>query len=365
MSKLSESSVTKTTTAEDPTKTASGAKKLLGPIGFIGTGGTIASIAIDEFDFLDYNAKNDRVEAEELFEKTGLYKILQGENPVLFSSFKAIDSTEIEPENWLTIAKECQLFADQGVRGIVIGHGTASLEETAWVLSLVLDLKIPVVLTGSMRPLNGVSSDAGANLLAAFRVASHDFTEKPGVLVVINDEIHYPRMVTKTHTLRVGAFQSPWHGPIGHVDGDEVNITSKRLKSRVLPSAPDLLQFAPELLGNLPRVDIVYSYIGADAIMVEACVNAGAKGIVSAGFGPGLGSPAERDAFEAAIKGRSVTVVQSSRLGAGLVVDSQDHKSRGIIAGNDLNPQKARILLALCLAKGYLSEEIEEVFRAI
>lgn len=359
-----------TTQLSEGARTASGVKKLTKRVGFISTGGTIASIAMDEFDFMDYNATDERVSGQRILDQSGISEIFHGAKPVIHDFQPPIDSTAIQPQDWFAIAQTCNTMAQKGypkdkIEGIVVGHGTASLEETAWVLSLVLDLDIPVVVTGCMRPLNGKSSEAAANLLAAFRVASHEFSKdkhthpnSPGVFVVINDEIHSPRTVTKTNTLRVGAFQSPWRGPIGYVDGDTVNITSQLLSSPSNKFSPDLLR------DGLPRVDIVYSHAGSDGAMVRACVAAGARGIVSAGFGPGLGTPAEIAAFGEAIEfsNGQVTVVQSSRLGAGVVVDSKQHQKLGIIAGNDLNPQKARILLALCLANNWTHDQIRKTF---
>ncbi|KAK1975286.1 asparaginase [Colletotrichum cereale] len=335
-------------------------QKPLGKVAFIGTGGTIASEGNDEYDLLDYNADGGlrkRHDAQHVIDKTGVRALADVE----IINIGPIDSTEISPNYWHVIADICcALAADPEICGIVIGHGTASLEETAWVLSLVLDLKMRIVVTGSVRPLNGISSDATANLTAAFRVASHPVppNEPAGVLVVANDEIHSPRHVTKTHTLRLGTFNSPWLGPVGYVDGDEVNMVSRQ-------TSPASGQFPRMMLtGGLPRVDIVYSYVGADGIAIKAFVAAGTKGLVSAGFGPGLGTRQETRALKDAIAG-GVVVVQSSRLGAGKVVDSQSHRSLGIIAGNDLNPQKARILLSLCLARGDDQETIQSVFSCV
>ncbi|KAK1994141.1 asparaginase [Colletotrichum falcatum] len=333
-------------------------KKPLGRIAFIGTGGTIASEGKDEYDLLDYNADGghrNRHDAQHIIDKTGICALADVEA----INMGPIDSTEISISHWHVLADICCVLADDpDICGIVIGHGTASLEETAWVLSLILDLKIPVVITGSVRPLSGISSDATANLTAAFRVAAYQVlpNDPTGVLVVANDEIHSPRHVTKTHTLRLGTFNSPWLGPIGYVDGEKVNMISRH-------SSPVSGEFHRRLLiGCLPRVDIVYSYVGADGTAIKAFVAAGAKGLVSAGFGPGLGTRQETQALEEAIS-EGVVVVQSSRLGAGKVVDSQCHRRLGIIAGNDLNPQKARILLSLCLARGDDHKTIQSVFR--
>ncbi|MBB3966094.1 asparaginase [Rhizobium metallidurans] len=326
---------------------------MLRKIAFIGTGGTIASIGSDQFDLLDYNASDQRIDAKSLIERIGIDGIVADLVPI---DFRRIDSTAITMDDWADLADLCHDVArDETVDGIVIGHGTASLEETAWALSLVLDLHIPVVITGSMRPLTGISSDANANLAAAIRVAASGRSDI-GVVVVVNDEIHSPRRVTKGHTLRLNAFQSPWHGPIGYVDGPHVRMGEycQRLRGG----------FDRQALRSLPRVDISYSYVGCDGVAIAAFVAAGAKGIVSAGFGPGMGTPSEIELLADAVK-RGVVVIQSARTGAGLVVDGKHHQSLGIIAGNDLSPQKARILLALCLARGDTSSEIAGLFHSL
>lgn len=326
---------------------------MLPKIAFIGTGGTIASVGTDQFDLLDYNAADVRLDAVSLIERLGLQGTIADILPV---NFRQIDSTAMTSGDWADLADLCQDLAENSdLNGIVIGHGTASLEETAWALSLVLDLKIPVVLTGSMRPLTGISTDANANLAAAIRVAAAAHLA-PGVFVVVNDEIHAPRSVTKTHTLRLGAFQSPWAGPLGVVDGPHVRITRLEQTHRPL--------FPRSFLRDLPRVDVAYSHVGADGCAIRAFVAAGAQGIISAGFGPGMATPAETAALAEAIE-EGVTVIQSARTGAGLVVDSAHHRRLGIIAGGDLNPQKARILLSLCLARGDSQEEIEQAFQSI
>jgi L-asparaginase len=325
---------------------------LLPRIAFIGTGGTIASIGSGPFDLLDYNALDARLDARGIVERTDLRGAIADILPI---DFRQIDSTAISLIDWADLAELCcELARDSSLAGIVIGHGTASLEETAWLLSLVLDLPIPVIITGAMRPLTGISSDAGANLAAALRVAAAG--ADGGVFVVINDEVHSPRRVTKTHTLRLNAFQSPWLGPIGTIDGSTVTF------ARHERFGPSLL-FPRDLLRRVPRVDIAYSYVGADGCAIRAFVDAGAKGIVSAGFGPGMGSPAETAALADAVSA-GVVVVQSSRTGAGQVVDSARHRSLGIIAGNDLSPQKARILLALCLARGDSPADVADVFQS-
>ncbi|WP_343316122.1 asparaginase [Brucella sp. BE17] len=327
--------------------------EMLSKIAFVGTGGTIASIGTDQFDLLDYNATQERIDADALIERLGLQGHLADILPV---NFRRIDSTAITFSDWADLADLCHdLAGDPDLKGIVIGHGTASLEETAWLLSLVLDIQIPVVVTGSMRPLTGISSDANANLAAAVRVAAH--VNAPGVFVVINDEIHSARSVTKSHTLRLNAFQSPWFGPLGYVDGPDVRFSGPT-------ASPFANRFERNLLRQMPRVDIAYSYVGADGCAITSFLAAGAKGIVSAGFGPGMGTPEETRVLGEAISS-GIAVVQSARTGAGQVVNSAHHRSLGIIAGKDLNPQKARILLALCLARGDSQKDIEAVFQSL
>lgn len=324
-------------------------------LAFIGTGGTIASLGAGPFDLLDYGATGNRVGAEELIERTGLKELI-GE--VRAVDFRRIDSTAITAEDWADLADLCcGLAADPKLDGIVIGHGTASLEETAFALSLTLALRLPVVLTGSMRPLSGVSSDAAANLAAALRLAASSAAEAGRVYVLLNDEIHDPREVTKAHTLKLNAFISPEFGPLGRLDGMEVRF------ARRSPCGPRP-RFSRILLRHLPRVSIAYSHVGADGAVIDALASAGAQGIVSAGFGPGQGTPDELDAL-GRLRGRGIVAVQSSRTGAGPVMASRELDARGIIAAGALNPQKARILLALALAQGSNQAEIAELFQTI
>ena len=323
-------------------------------VAFIGTGGTIASIGTGPFDLLDYGATGERVGAAELIAATGLERAFVEVLPI---DFRRIDSTAITAGDWADIADLCaRLAADPSLDGIVIGHGTASLEETAFALALTLDLRLPVVLTGSMRPLSGISSDAAANLAAALRTAVCEAAEPGRVYVVLNDEVHDPAEVSKLHTLRLDAFRSPEFGPLGRVVGTRIALARRRAGPR--PAA-----FDPALLRRLPRVDVVYSHVGADGCAVDALLAAGTAGLVSAGFGPGQGTPAELEALERAVE-RGVAVVQSSRTGAGPVVDAADLRRRGIVAGGALNPQKARILLALCLADGHDAGRIAARFQA-
>src|SRR6516162_941393 len=177
-----------------------------------------------------------------------------------------------------------------------------------------------------------------------------------GVLAVLNDEIHAARDVVKTSTYRLQTFRSLDLGALGHVDGDGVHFYRSPSR-RHMPDS----QFAASNLDTLPRVDIIYSYAGADGALVEAAVAAGARGIVSAGFAPGSPTPPQCTAFERAAKS-GVVVVQCSRAASGRVAPRRRLRQSGIVAGEDLSPQKARILLMLALSTTAEIAAIQQAF---
>jgi L-asparaginase len=194
------------------------------------------------------------------------------------------------------------------------------------------------------------------NLVNALRVAGSPASQGKGVLVVLNDEIHAARDVVKTSTYRLQTFRSTDFGALGHVDGDGVHFYRAPLGAHM----PDT-SFARLDLGTLPRVEIIYSYGGADAALVDAAVAAGARGLVSAGFAPGSPTPEQRSAFERAAKA-GIVVVQCSRA-TGRVAPRRRLRESGIVAGEDLTPQKARILLMLALSQTTEPAEIQKVFQ--
>ncbi|KXH52317.1 asparaginase [Colletotrichum nymphaeae SA-01] len=315
----------------------------------LATGGTIGTKAKNPDD-VDYGSigHGEYATVGELRESTGIDEVARELDVAIQpEELGPIDSTAVTSKIWNDIGQRCEgLSRDEDIKAIIITHGTASLEETAFTLSIVLRLETPVIITGSMSPLNGTSSDASANLIAAFRVAAYMCKhEYKGVLVVMNNEIHLPRFVTKTHTQNHGAFKSPNSKSIGRIIKDEVKFDE--LKE---PNPPANLGFTVQMLANSPRVDIVCSYVGADSVGINAYVKAGARGIISMGFAPGLGTPAEKDGLDVAIKGGCV-VVQSVRVLSGNITDSEDHKKIGIIAGDNLSPWIARIVVQLAISK--------------
>jgi L-asparaginase len=325
-------------------------------VAFIGTGGTIASLGRGPLDLQDYGAAGQMLHAEELLAKRPTVHQVADVIPV---RYRNIPSTAIDFADWKALAALCRQLPEQhpGLDGIVIGHGTATLEETAYFLNLTLKTPVPVVVVGAQRPSSALSSDAGMNLVNAIRVAGCPEARGMGVLVVLNDEIHAAREVTKTSTLRLQTFRSPDFGALGHADGDAVVFYRQPVRRH----APDT-EFDIADLDALPRVDISYSYAGADGTSVRAFIAAGARGIVSAGFAPGYAAPLEAAALRDAVT-VGVTVVQSTRAGSGRTFQSTRLREGGVLIADNLNPQKARILLSLALSKSNDATEITRMFR--
>lgn len=240
------------------------------------------------------------------------------------------------------------------VDGVVVTHGTDTLEETAYFLTLTVHSEKPVVVVGSMRGSDAVSADGPANLVNAARVAASPEARGRGVLVVLNDEIHCARDVTKTNTLRLDTFRSRTFGPLGTIDRGHVTF-HRRDERRHGPDTPfDVSQLA---VTDLPRVDIVYVYAGADGTALDANVDHGAKGIVIAAVGAGGVTPAQREAVQRALA-KHVVVVIASRTGSGAIADAPPNTIRG----DDLLPQKARVLLMLALTRTSDLHEIQRMF---
>ena len=321
----------------------------------IGTGGTISSLGASSLDVLDYPDFGQKLSCEALLERFPETRLVADPVPV---TFRQVGSTEIGPKEWIELRAMIHQINrdDPAVAGFVIPHGTATLEETAFFLNLTLALAQPVVLVGAQRPASALGTDAGMNLVSALRVAGSPDARGKGVLAVLNDEIHAARDVVKTSTYRLQTFRSLDFGALGHVDGDGVHFYRSPSRKHM----PDT-QFAALDLGALPRVEIVYSYAGADGALVDAAVAAGARGIVSAGFAPGSPTPQQRTALEHAAKS-GVVIVQCSRAASGRVAPRRRLRESAIVAGEDLSPQKARILLMLALSTTADITAIQQAF---
>jgi L-asparaginase len=329
---------------------------MLPKVAVIGTGGTISSIGIGPFDILDYIAQGHMLQVDELVEKFSEVRTCAEVIPV---RFKAIPSPNITFADW----KALVLLIDETVArypdlaGIVITHGTATLEETAYFLSLTAKVSIPIVVVGAQRPASALSTDAGMNLANAIRTAASPDARGLGVLVLLNDEIHAAREVTKTSTTRLQTFRSPDFGALGHADGDAIVFYRKPIR-RTYPET----EFDIRSLDALPRVDIVYAYAGSDGTAARAFVAAGAKGIVSAAFAPGFTGLADGEVLADAVKHHGLTVVISTRAGSGRTFKGKSHTANGFLIADNLNPQKARILLGLALTVTSDPTEIERIF---
>jgi L-asparaginase len=324
-------------------------------VAFIGTGGTISSIGRHSLDIMDYVVNDVRLHAADIVAR---FPELAQVAEVIPVRFRNVPSFDIYFPEWRELVLLCdkQVADIPDLAGIVIGHGTASLEETAWALNMTAKVRVPVVVVGAQRPPSALSSDAGMNLVNAVRTAAAPESRGRGVLVLLNDEIHAAREVTKTSTYRMQTFRAPDFGALGHADAD--NVAYYRRSER--RAAPDT-EFDIRGLAALPRVDIAYAYTGSDGTAVRAFVEAGAQGIVSAGFAPGFPGTEDGAALTAAIE-RGVVVVQSTRAGSGRTFRGERFRNNGILIADNLNPQKARILLALALTVTSQPSEIERIF---
>jgi L-asparaginase len=324
-------------------------------VAFIGTGGTISSLGVHPLELQDYGIHNNRMHASAIVAR---FPDVNEVATVIPVDFRNTPSPDIYFPEWQALAALCAKLAAEhpDLAGVVIGHGTATMEETAYFLNLVLKVPFPVVMIGSQRPASGISTDAAINLLNGVRVAASPDSRGRGVLLMLNDEIQAAREVTKTSNWRMQTFRTPDFGALGHADADRIAYY-RRAERRHMPDT----EFDVTDLKELPRVDIVYAYPGSDGTAVRAFVAAGAKGIVSAGFAPGSPPPADLTALAEAVK-KGVTVVQSSRAGSGRIFRSKRLSDAGILSGDNLNPQKARLLLALALTKTSDPTEIARMF---
>ena len=272
-----------------------------------------------------------------------------------------IGSQTMNHEVWLKLAARCnELLAQDDVDGIVITHGTDTMEETAYFLSLVVHSDKPIVLVGSMRPATAISADGPINLYNGVALAANPEARGRGPLVVINDTIHYAREAQKMHSTRMDTFQSPNRGIAGMMNTGKAFFYSMNTTRHGMQSE---FSVDGKNTNDLPRVDIVYSYANLGPDVVDFLVSKGVKGIVLDGVGDGNSTDAVIAALgEAAKKG--VIVVRCSRTGSGVVdrnVEINDDKM-GFIAGMELSAQKARILLMLGLMETSDPQKLQKYF---
>jgi L-asparaginase len=325
-------------------------------IGLIITGGTIDSVGADRLDLAWYIEAGKRLGEGELLARVPELADIAAVREI---PFRRLPSHALVDADWLDLLRTIHAIVERDeADGIVITHGTNTLEETAYFLNLTLKTERPVVIVGSMRPASAISADGYLNLINAVRVAADPASRGRGCLVVLNDTIFNARDVTKTSTTRVQAFQSRDAGPLGFADTDGKVVYYHRPERKHTVDT----EFDVGALKALPRVDIVVSHVGADGALIKAAADAGAKGIVSAATGAGRPTPLEDAAFDKAYAERKVLTCVSSRVGAGRVVRSPTLAKRGFVAADNLQPWKARILLALALAKTTDTDDIQRMF---
>jgi L-asparaginase type II len=303
----------------------------------VATGGTIA------------NTPSGRLNAAEVADAIpALKKVAQLEVEEVIR----VGSSSITLDNWLTLARRInEIFARESeVKAVVVTHGSNTVEETGYFLSLTVKSDKPVVLTAAQRQFTTLSSDSPKNFLQAVRVAVSDEARGKGALIVVNDMIHAARDVTKSMSYRVETYDSRDLGALGLVDEDKVSFYRTPTRRG---NAFDL-----EKINKLPRVEIIYTYADADGALIDASK---AEGLIIAGFPTGSGTPAMDEAVKRVVA-KGIPVVMTHRGGMGRVTDTRAKEARPLIWGDNLTPQKARVLLMLALTRTRNAAELQKIF---
>lgn len=320
----------------------------------LATGGTIAGSGADSTTTVGYTSATVGVERL-IAAVPELKKVANVKGEQVFQ----IASESMGNEHWLTLAKRINvLLASQDVDGVVVTHGTDTIEETAYFLNLTVKSHKPVVVVGAMRPSTAISADGPINLYNAVLLAGSKEAVGKGVLVALNDQINAAREVTKTNTSTTDTFKSTELGMLGYIQGGKPFFYRQSTRKHTLEAEFDISK-----LDALPQVDIVYGYANMNRIGMDAFIAAGAKGIIHAGVGDGSVAAQMKPALvEARQKG--VLIVRSSRVGQGIVArngEANDDELDSVVS-DTLNPQKARILLMLALTKTNSTQEIQRIF---
>ncbi|PIE61506.1 MAG: L-asparaginase 2 [Desulfobacterales bacterium] len=319
----------------------------------LATGGTIAGSAVSATQSGYSSGKLDIQGLLKVIPNLEHLARVQGEQ------LSNVGSQDMSFEIMTRLAKRVNaLLARNDVDGIVITHGTDTMEETAFFLNLVVDSTKPVVMTGAMRPATALSADGPLNIFNAVAVAAHVDAGNRGVMVVMNDRIHGAHSLTKSNTTSVETFLSPINGLMGTVVFGAVKFFRSPFRKHTLES-----EFRPEYALPLPRVDIVYACADMPPDLIAASATLGAKGIVIAGDGNGnMSKEAIRIASELSAKG--ICIVRASRVPTGTVsrnVEVDDDRF-GFIVSDELNPPKARILLMMALQKVRSLASLQSLF---
>ncbi len=317
-------------------------------IAIIGTGGTIAGKGASDTDLTGYTP--GVITVEEIIESVpGVSEY----GPFVHYQFANMESSDITMYQWIELAKLVQSVVDrEDVGGVVITHGTDTLEETAYFLNLVVHTDKPIVVTGSMRPASAISADGPINLLQSIQVTRHPSSVGKGVLVVLNGTIESAREVTKMNTTNVSTFGSPNTGHMGFVQDGVPHFYSSPVRRHTLHS-----EFA--VADTLPHVPILACYAGIEESVGAAVLNTHPDGLVIMGLGHGTVPKQIRVVTEKA----GVPVVRASRTGTGIVSALSTDKGTDYIVSDSLSPQKARILLMVALQKERTKGDLERIFK--
>ncbi|GAB6188801.1 asparaginase [Marinitoga arctica] len=322
----------------------------MGKIAIITTGGTIAMVHDPLLGVIPSEERN-----KHLNDIPELRNIAETE----LIEFTNIPSPHMTPKIMFKLSKFVkEIISKENIDGVVITHGTDTLEETAYFLDLVLNEDKPIVLTAAMKNWNEPSTDGPANLISSVRVASSRKAHNKGVLVCLNDEIHSAREVTKTYTSNVATFDSPGYGPLGIVDEDAIIFYRE-----------SLLRMHIDAIDVEDKVALIKTYTGDDGSILNVLPDLGFKGVVVEGFGRGNVPPKVADKIEWLIKEKNIPVIVVSRCFKGRVLGvygyhggGADLKNKGAILGNEVSGQKARIKLTVALGVTNNIEELRKFF---
>ena len=318
----------------------------------LATGGTIAGTAPSPAETKEY--KPGVLDVKTIIQSVpGLVRVarISGEQVTNIGSYQMTNDIMIK-----LARRVSELLARNDVDGIVITHGTDTMEETAYFLNLSVKSVKPVVFTGSMRPATALSADGPLNLFNAVSLASNKSARGKGVLVALNDKIYSARDVTKTNTTNADTFKAPDLGCLGYVLDGRVTFHRRALRKNTVQT-----EFTLGGIAKMERVDIVYAHAEGEKELTDAAVKAGAAGIIHAGTGDGSVFGLTKEALKEARK-KGVVVVRSSRVGSGMVTHTRDDEEDGFVSADTLNPQKARILLMFALTKTRDIREIQRIF---
>lgn len=356
------SSASNTSTTEKVEKTSSNqasknaatpsSNQKLNNVKILATGGTIAGSATSNTDTTGYQA--GALAVETLIEAVPELKEVAN---VSGEQIANIGSNNMDNEILLKLAKRInELLKSKDVDGIVVTHGTDTLEETAYFLNLVVKSKKPVVIVGAMRPATALSADGPLNLYNAVKIAGSKEAENKGVLIALNDRIGSARFITKTNTTMTDTFQSQEQGYLGAIAGNEISFYNEPTRKHTTASVFDISK-----LEELPQVDIIYSYQNDNRYFYDAAVENGAKGIIVAGEGNGSMSDSALEGAKDAVE-KGVIITRSSRVGNGIVTRENIDDENNFVTADSLNPQKARILTMLALTQTNDPKEIQKFF---